>query len=60
MQKNRSFQLFRDEFEYDGCTNIRHIRKLGRKTVWRDWLVFNSVEEARDYFIENCLAQEAA
>jgi hypothetical protein len=39
-----------DFFEYHGSTIIEHTRTRAGKTVWRDWIVFDSVEEAADYF----------
>ena len=46
-------------FEYHGHTMIERIRKQAGDTVARDWLLFDSVEEAADYFNENSYALEA-
>ena len=46
-------------FEYHGNTIIERIRKQAGETISRDWILFDSVEEAADYFNENCYAMEA-
>ena len=46
---------FKDCYEYHGNTVIEHIRKKGSVMVYRDWLIFDSVEEASDYYNDNCL-----
>lgn len=43
-----------DCYEYHGNTTIEHIRKHGEMTVWRDWITFDTVREAADYFNEHC------
>lgn len=45
-------------FEYHGNTVIERIRKQPGDNVLRDWILFDSVEEAADYFNENCYAGE--
>jgi len=40
---------FQDTYEYHGNTSIELIRKQGG-TVQRDWLLFDSVEEAQEFF----------
>ena len=47
---------YSDTYEYHGSTVIEHIRSLSGKTVWRDWIIFDSVEEASEYFNEECTA----
>lgn len=37
-------------FEYHGNTAIERIRKYPRNVVVRDWIYFNTVEEAMEYF----------
>jgi hypothetical protein len=41
-----------DCFEYHGSTVIEHTRTQAGVTLWRDWIIFDSVEEAVDYFNE--------
>jgi hypothetical protein len=40
--------------EYHGNTAIERIIRQDNVTVTHDWLMFNSVEEASDYFNDNC------
>lgn len=40
-------------FEYHGNTTIERITKSGGKTVSRKWLLFDTVEEAQDFFNSN-------
>ena len=39
-----------DCFEYHGSTTIELTRKQGDDVLWRDWLLFDSVEEAAEFF----------
>jgi hypothetical protein len=55
-----NYPTYQDFFEYSGNTAIHLFRKLGEKIIWEDWLMFDSVEEASDYFNTNCCAEEAA
>ena len=43
-------------YEYHGNTTIELTRKQGELTVWRDWITFDTVEEATAYFNEHCCA----
>ena len=43
-------EAYCDCLEYHGNTTVELIRTLGGKTVWRDWIMFDTVEEAADYF----------
>lgn len=46
-------------FEYHGNTAIEHIRKQGGR-VLREWLYFDSAEEAVDFFNEASACCEVA
>lgn len=50
-------RIFQDDFEYHGNTVIEHIRRRAGVEIWRNWLIFDSVEEAVDYFNDNCLKE---
>ena len=50
---------FQDHYEYHGSTTIERRRKKGTLTIWRDWIIFDSVEEAAEYFNDNCRCEEA-
>ena len=49
---------YHDCYEYHGNTTIELTRKQGEITIWRDWITFDTVEEATDYFNEGCGAYE--
>lgn len=43
-----------DFYEYHGSTIIERTRQQGGETILRDWLLFDTVEEAREYFDDRC------
>ena len=59
MIKEIHHQNFNDCYEYHGNTVIELTRKQAGQTVFHDWMMFDSVEEAADYFFDNCAAMEA-
>ena len=54
MKKNEFHQNHQEKFEYHGNTTIERIRKRGGMVIARDWLLFDTVEEATDYFNSRC------
>ena len=40
----------RDLYEYHGNTEVKRIRKKGDAVISRDWLVFDSVDEAMEFY----------
>ena len=54
MEKFEFYQNYQEKFEYYGSTAIERIRKRGRIVVARDWLLFDTVEDASEYFNSNC------
>ena len=54
MTKLEVYPSYRDYFEYHGGTTIQLTRKKGRETVWQDWLMFDTVEAAFEYFNDCC------
>jgi hypothetical protein len=50
MTRQLASDTYDDLFEYHGNTVIEHTRTQAGEPVWRDWIVFDSVEEAADYF----------
>lgn len=54
MKKHERYISYQDDFEYHGSTAIERIRKQRGKVVRRDWIIFNSVEEAQEYFNDFC------
>ena len=49
--KHRSYLEY---YEYHGNTVIERIRRQGSITIRRDWILFDSVEEASEYFNNDC------
>jgi len=47
-----------DRLEYHGGTTIERVRQQSGLTILRDWLLFDTVEEAEDYFNEACSLRE--
>lgn len=43
---------YRDRFEYHGSTAVEHTRLRRDRTVWREWIVFDTVDEALDFYIQ--------
>ena len=58
MTKHIMNAQYYDRYEYHGNTTIELTRKQGDITVWRDWISFDTVQEASDYFNEHCDAYE--
>ncbi len=54
MTKRIFTQNHLENFEYHGNTVVEHTREKAGKIGWRDWIIFNSVEEAQEFFKENC------
>jgi hypothetical protein len=54
MTKRIAGDEYCDCYEYHGCTTIEHTRRQEGETVWRDWIIFDTVEEAADYFYLAC------
>ena len=41
-------------YEYHGNTSVEMTRKQDGVTIKRDWILFDSVEEAQDFFYYDC------
>jgi hypothetical protein len=54
MTRQLTCDTYCDCYEYHGNTVIEHTRTRGAETLWRDWIVFDTVEEASDYFNAAC------
>jgi succinyl-CoA synthetase alpha subunit len=55
MTRQLTCEAYDDFYEYHGNTVIEHTRTQAGETVWRDWIIFDSVEEAVDYFNAACV-----
>jgi len=54
MKKIEFHQNYQEKFEYHGNTAIERIRKRGRIVIAKDWLLFDTVEDAAEYFNSSC------
>jgi hypothetical protein len=54
MTRHISQQEYCDSYEYHGGTFIEQIRRQADVIIWRDWIMFDSVEEATEYFNDQC------
>ena len=55
MTTSISYPDYYDCYEYHGSTTIEQTRKQGGVIIWRDWIIFDSVEEATEYFNDTCV-----
>jgi hypothetical protein len=54
MRKHELYTTYQDFFEYYGNTEILRIRNQNGTSARQDWLIFDSVEEAMEYFNTSC------
>ena len=54
MTRLEIYPTYDDFFEYFGATTIRQTRKKADETVWQDWLHFDTVEAALEFFNDCC------
>ena len=54
MTKHNFSPEYDECYEYHGNTTIELTRRQGKVTVWRDWITFDTVQEAAEYFNEHC------
>ncbi len=50
MKKGVRYHDHYEELVYDGHTMIERVRRFCGKRVRRDWLIFDSVEDAESFF----------
>jgi len=50
MTRYAFYAHYQDCYEYHGSTTIERIRREAGKTVNREWILFDSVEEALEFF----------
>ena len=50
MKKHERTLYYDDIFEYHGGTSIERTRRMMGSVIRKDWILFNSVEEAEEYF----------
>ena len=56
MTRDELYPDYQDCYEYHGNTAIEITRKQGGITIKREWILFDSVEEAKAFFNDNCSA----
>ncbi|MDH3358726.1 MAG: hypothetical protein OEM06_14775 [Desulfobacteraceae bacterium] len=54
MRKYEIYPTYSDFFEYHGSNEILRIRKQYGTIIRKDWIVFNSPDEAMDHFNNKC------
>ena len=54
MRKYEIYPTYSDFYEYHGNTEILRIRKKYGTIIRKDWIVFNSTDEAMDHFNNKC------
>lgn len=55
MTKDISYPDYYDSYEYHGNTTIALTRRHAGEIIWRDWIIFDTVEEAAEYFNDACM-----
>ena len=55
MTKDISYPDYYDCYEYHGNTTIEQTRRQDGLIIWRDWILFDTVEEAAEYFNDACV-----
>ena len=55
MTKDISHPDYYDSYEYHGNTMIELTRRQNGVIIWRDWIMFDSVEEATEYYNDACV-----
>ena len=54
MRKHELYSTYTDAYEYHGNNEILRIRKQYGTIVRKDWIVFDSPEEAMEHFNNKC------
>ena len=54
MTRYESNPDYQNWYEYHGNTSVEMTRKQAGITIKRDWILFDSVEEAQKFFYDNC------
>ena len=50
MTASRNYPDHDDVYEYHGATTVVLTRRSGQHVIQREWLLFDSVEDAQDFF----------
>ena len=49
-----SYPDYQNCYEYHGNTSVEITRKQDGLIIKRDWILFDSVEEAQEFFYDDC------
>jgi hypothetical protein len=52
MERQTHYPDYKEAFEYHGSTTVEVTRQRGGRVIWKDWLLFDSVEEASTFYNE--------
>ncbi len=52
MDQENIYPDYKEAFEYYGSTTVEITRQRGGRIIWKDWLIFDSVEEASTFYHE--------
>lgn len=52
MERQTTYPDYKEAFEYHGSTTVEITRQRGGRVIWKDWLIFDSVEEASTFYNE--------
>ena len=52
MESAPNYDDYKEALEYHGSTTVAITRERGGRVVWKDWLIFDSVEEASTFYNE--------
>jgi hypothetical protein len=52
MDQQIGYPDYQEALEYHGSTTVEVTRRCGGRVVWKDWLIFDSVEEALAFYSE--------
>ena len=54
MTRHENYQDYENTYEYHGNTTVEITRVHYGVTVKHDWVLFDSIEDAQEYFHECC------
>ena len=52
MERSTNYADYKEALEYHGSTTVEITRERGGRVIWKDWLIFDSVEEASTFYNE--------
>jgi hypothetical protein len=52
MEQQLRYPDYQEAFEYHGSTTVEITRRRAGRVIWKDWLIFDSVEEASTFYNE--------